>query len=85
MSLLSVRCEVDDDPLPIRACAESMLDLAYTTTATVLNNLKQKGMVEQLRDQPILRWRPARSVDNVIDPRCRAELGAVLREVLRET
>ena len=60
MNVLWVSCEVNDEPLPIRAVADNMPDLAYTTIATVLSNLKRKGMVEQLRDQPVLRYRPLR-------------------------
>ena len=46
MNVLWVSCEVNDEPLPIRAVADNMPDLAYTTIATVLSNLKRKGMVE---------------------------------------
>lgn len=60
MNVLWLSCEVDDEPLPIRAVSNHMPDLAYTTVATVLTNLKRKGMVEQLRDQPVLRYRPLR-------------------------
>lgn len=60
MNVLWRSCEVNDEPLPIRAVVDQMPDLAYTTVATVLSNLKRKGMVEQLRDQPVLRYRPAR-------------------------
>lgn len=60
MNVLWVSCEVNDEPLTIRAVANQMPELAYTTVATVLSNLKRKGMVEQLRDQPVLRYRPLR-------------------------
>ncbi|HLS02567.1 MAG TPA: BlaI/MecI/CopY family transcriptional regulator [Beutenbergiaceae bacterium] len=60
MNVLWVSCELNDEPLTIRAVSEQMPSLAYTTVATVLTNLKSKGMVEQLRDQPVLRYRPAR-------------------------
>lgn len=60
MNVLWVSCEANDEPLPIRAVLEHMPDLAYTTVATVLSNLNRKGMVEQLRDQPALRYRPLR-------------------------
>ncbi len=60
MNVLWVSCEVNDEPLPIRSVLEHMPDLAYTTIATVLSNLNRKGMVEQLRDQPTLRYRPLR-------------------------
>lgn len=60
MNVLWVSCEVNDEPLPIRAVVDHMPNLAYTTVATVLSNLKRKGMVEQLRDQPVLRYRPLR-------------------------
>lgn len=60
MNVLWVSCEINDEPLPIRTVVEQMPDLAYTTVATVLSNLNRKGMVEQLRDQPALRYRPLR-------------------------
>lgn len=60
MNVLWISCEINDEPLPIRAVVEHMPDLAYTTVATVLSNLKRKGMVEQLRDKPVLRYRPLR-------------------------
>src|SRR5699024_4299116 len=60
MNVLWISCEVNDEPLPIRAVVEHMPDLAYTTVATVLSNLKRKGMVEQLCDRPVLRYRPLR-------------------------
>lgn len=60
MNVLWVSCEVHDEPLPIRAVADQMPTLAYTTVATVLSNLKRKGMVEQLRGTNVLRYRPLR-------------------------
>lgn len=60
MDVLWRSCELADEPLTIRAVAENMPGLAYTTVATVLSNLNRKHMVEQLRDQPVLRYRPVR-------------------------
>jgi|SRR5690625_498772 len=60
MNVLWASCEAHDEPLTIRAVANTMPELAYTTVATVLTNLKTKGMVEQLRDRPVLRYRPVR-------------------------
>lgn len=60
MDVLWRSCELADEPLTIRAVAEEMPDLAYTTVATVLSNLNRKHMVEQLRDRPVLRYRPVR-------------------------
>lgn len=60
MNVLWVSCELDDEPLTIRQVAQQLPDSAYTTVATVLTNLNRKSMVEQLRDQPILQYRPLR-------------------------
>lgn len=60
MDVLWRSCEAADEPLTIRAVVDRMPGLAYTTVATVLNNLSRKGMVEQLRDEPVLRYRPHR-------------------------
>ena len=43
MNVLWVSCEVNDEPLPIRAVVENMPDLAYTTIATVLSNQKRRA------------------------------------------
>lgn len=60
MNTLWTSCETNDEPLTIRSVVEHMPELAYTTVATVLSNLNRKGMVEQLRDEPVLRYRPLR-------------------------
>lgn len=54
-------------------------DLTYTTVATLVRILHEKGFLEQTNDERPFRYRPARSHQDV----CRRVLADVLRRVFR--
>src|SRR4051812_41686001 len=61
------------------ALAASGLDRAYTTVATLVRILSDKGYLEQTCDERPFRYRPARSYEEV----SRKMLGEVLERVFR--
>lgn len=61
------------------ALARSGPDLAYTTVATLVRNLAEKGFVEPTNDERPFRYRPARSYEEVSS----RLLGDVLERVFR--
>jgi BlaI family transcriptional regulator, penicillinase repressor len=61
------------------ALAASGLDLAYTTVATLVRILNEKGFIEQANDERPFLYRPVRSYEEV----SRRLLGDVLERVFR--